>query len=86
MLGRCIYIVMLIVLLLQQARAAAAAVCPDVMFRDQTDKFSKFDEQGLPTHDVDGLVISDSQRKKLCKQWQAQDKKYKLYLEKHPHD
>ena len=52
------------------------------MFRNQTDKYSQFDEQGIPTHDASGEAITDSQRKKLRKQWQAQEKKHKDYLTK----
>ncbi len=65
---------------MQAAREAAAAVSPENMFLTMTDKYSVYDEQGLPTHDATGQPLSDSQRKKLKKQWQTQDKKYKDYL------
>ena len=52
------------------------------MFRNQTDKYSQFDEQGIPTHDVDGEPLSDNQRKKLRKQWQSQDKKFQQHIAK----
>ncbi len=65
---------------MQAAREAAAAVSPENMFLTMTDKYSVHDEQGLPTHDATGQPLSDSQRKKLKKQWQTQDKKYKDYL------
>ncbi len=65
---------------MQAAREAAAAVSPENMFLTMTDKYSGYDEQGLPTHDATGQPLSDSQRKKLKKQWQTQDKKYKDYL------
>jgi len=64
------------------AREAAAAVDPREMFRDQTDKFSQFDEQGVPTHNAQGEPLTDSQKKKLRKQWQTQDKKYQQHLTK----
>ena len=67
---------------LQKAREEAAAIPPEDMFRNQPDKFSQFDEQGVPTHDAAGQPITDSQRKKLRKQWQAQEKKHKDYLTK----
>lgn len=66
----------------QRAREAAAAVPPHDMFRNQTDKYSQFDEQGIPTHDMQGVPITDSQRKKLRKQWKTQEKKYSEHLSK----
>lgn len=68
--------------LLQRARDAMAAVPPQDLFRNQPDKFSQFDEQGVPTHDATGQVITESQRKKLRKQWQVQEKKHREYLSK----
>ncbi len=50
------------------------------MFLGQTDKYSRFDEQGLPTHDVEGECLSEKQRKKLRKLWDAQDKKHRDHL------
>ena len=50
------------------------------MFRDQTDKYSRFSEDGLPTHDANGEPLSDKQVKKLRKLWQAQEKKHQEYL------
>ena len=50
------------------------------MFRDQTDKYSQFDEDGLPTHTAAGEPLSDKQTKKLRKLWQAQEKKHSDYL------
>ena len=56
------------------------------MFKDQTEKYSQFDEQGIPTHNADGELLSDNQRKKLRKQWQTQDKKFQQHLSKqHDH-
>ena len=55
--------------LLQRQREAQAAVPPTEMFRLQTDKYSAFDEQGLPTHDAEGQPLSDKQKKKLQKLW-----------------
>merc|ERR1712141_386054 len=53
---------------------------PMEMFKDQTDKYSKFDEKGLPTHDAKGEVLSKAQIKKLRKVQEAQEKKYSEYL------
>lgn len=52
------------------------------MFRDQSDKYSQFDESGIPTHDATGELLSDKQVKKLRKLWQAQEKKYQEYISK----
>jgi len=46
-----------------------------------SDRYSKFDEKGLPTHDKDGKELSDSQLKKVKKLYEAQDKKHKSYLQ-----
>lgn len=47
----------------------------------ETDKYSAFDERGLPTLDKEGKEVSKGQLKKLEKLWQAQEKVYKAYLE-----
>ena len=52
------------------------------MFRDQTDKYSQFDESGLPTHDTSGELLFEKQVKKLHKLWQDQEKKYQEYISK----
>lgn len=46
----------------------------------ETDKYSAFDDKGLPTLDKDGKEVSKGQLKKLEKLWQAQEKIYKAYL------
>ncbi|KAL1397577.1 hypothetical protein pipiens_001218 [Culex pipiens pipiens] len=73
----------------KQAEAAAAAAAKDAqrkinpvdMFRAETDKYSAWDERGLPTHDAEGKEISKGQQKKLQKLQQAQEKRYQEYLE-----
>uniref|UniRef100_A0A8D8A5I5 Cysteine--tRNA ligase, cytoplasmic n=1 Tax=Culex pipiens TaxID=7175 RepID=A0A8D8A5I5_CULPI len=73
----------------KKAEAAAAAAAKDAqrkinpvdMFRAETDKYSAWDERGLPTHDVEGKEISKGQQKKLQKLQQAQEKRYQEYLE-----
>ncbi|KAF7407691.1 hypothetical protein HZH66_002228 [Vespula vulgaris] len=68
--------------------AAAAAVLkeaqrripPAEMFKLEKDKYSQFDEKGLPTHDAKGKEISKGQLKKLQKLQQLQEKKYNDYL------
>ena len=34
---------------------------PKEMFKSETDKYSQFDEDGIPTHDKDGKEISKVQ-------------------------
>lgn len=55
-------------------------VNPADMFRNQTDKYSAFDDNGLPTHDQDSKEISKGQQKKLAKLQQQQQVKYSEYL------
>ena len=47
----------------------------------ETDKYSAFDDRGLPTLDKEGKEVSKGQLKKLEKLWQAQEKTYKAYFE-----
>ena len=53
---------------------------PTDMFKSQTDKYSAFDDTGLPTHDQEGKEISKGQQKKLKKLQQQQEVKYAEYL------
>ena len=53
---------------------------PEMMFRGDTSKYSKFDERGIPTHTGDGSEVTESQRKKLVKQFEQQKQKYDKYL------
>lgn len=63
-------------LLLQRQKEAQASIPPQDMFRSQTDKYSAFDEQGVPTIDAKGQPLSDKQLKKLKKEWEEQKKKF----------
>jgi len=69
-----------------EAAAKAAAleaqkkIPPMDLFRSETDKYSKFDDKGMPTHLVDGAEVPKAQLKKLQKVYQAQEKKYNEYL------
>ncbi len=47
---------------------------PKEMFKSQTDLYSKFDEDGVPTHDAAGVELSKSAYKKLKKDWEKQKK------------
>ncbi|RDD44623.1 Cysteine--tRNA ligase, cytoplasmic [Trichoplax sp. H2] len=53
-------------------------ISPKEMFLNQSDKYSQFDEKGIPTHDHEGTELSGKQKKKLLKQYEAQKK---LFLE-----
>ncbi|XP_003703304.2 cysteine--tRNA ligase, cytoplasmic [Megachile rotundata] len=69
-----------------EAEAAAAAkeaqrkIPPSEMFKLEKDKYSQFDSNGIPTHDICGKEISKGQMKKLQKLQQAQEKRYNEYL------
>lgn len=69
-----------------EAEAAAAAkeaqrkIPPSEMFKLEKDKYSQFDSNGIPTHDIGGKEISKGQMKKLQKLQQAQEKRYNEYL------
>ncbi|GAB6022763.1 hypothetical protein CHUAL_006857 [Chamberlinius hualienensis] len=64
----------------QEAKAAKAKLKPSEMFLAETDKFSKFDEKGLPTHDSQGVELSKGQMKKLLKLYQEQEKRYQQHI------
>jgi len=69
-----------------EAAAKAAAleaqkkIPPGELFRNETSKYSKWDEKGIPTHNIDGTEIPKAQQKKLQKLWEAQEKKYNSYM------
>ncbi|TDH65166.1 uncharacterized protein CCR75_006816 [Bremia lactucae] len=56
-----------------------AKVSPNDMFLGMMDKYSKFDKNGLPTHDATGEPLSKGQTKKLAKE----QVKQKALYEKH---
>merc|ERR1719309_1632778 len=70
----------------KEAAAKAAAleaqrkIPPSELFKGETEKYSKFDDKGLPTHDAKGEEIPKAQLKKLQKLYDAQEKKYLAYL------
>jgi len=63
----------------QQEKLEKGRVPPEQLFRDQTDKYSKFDEKGLPTHDNEGNPISKNALKKLAKEYEAQGKLHEAW-------
>uniref|UniRef100_A0A3Q0QZ32 Cysteine--tRNA ligase, cytoplasmic n=1 Tax=Amphilophus citrinellus TaxID=61819 RepID=A0A3Q0QZ32_AMPCI len=63
------------------AKLAKMKIPANEMFRTETDKYSKFDEMGFPTHDVEGKELSKGQAKKLRKLYEAQEKLHNEYLQ-----
>lgn len=57
-------------------------IAPQDMFKDSA-LYKEWDEQGMPTIDIHGEEVSKSMKKKLAKQYAAQEKLHKEYLEKH---
>jgi cysteinyl-tRNA synthetase len=49
---------------------------PNELFRKYIYLYSKFDNDGIPTHDVSGNELSKSTIKKLNKDWLKQKKLY----------
>lgn len=64
----------------QALKEAQRKINPVDMFRGETDKYSAFDEKGLPTHDAEGKELTKGLQKKLVKLQQAQEKKYNEYM------
>lgn len=54
---------------------------PKEMFISQTDKYSEFNENGVPIKDKDGKELSKNQVKKVQKEWEKQNELYQKYLE-----
>ncbi|XP_033841246.1 cysteine--tRNA ligase, cytoplasmic isoform X1 [Periophthalmus magnuspinnatus] len=65
----------------EMAKLAKMKIPPCEMFRSETDKYSKFDETGFPTHDAEGKELSKGQAKKLRKLFEAQEKLHNEYLQ-----
>jgi len=63
-------------IIVQREKERKAKIPPSEMFRQETDKYSQFDDDGIPTHDTDGNPLTSSQLKKLKKLWQQQNDKY----------
>lgn len=69
------------------AKEALDRIPPWELFKKETDKYSKFDERGIPTHDAEGNELTKSALKKLTKQYETQEKKYnKLMATQKPGD
>lgn len=57
-------------------KMARMYLAPQDMFTKQTGLYSRFDQDGIPTHDVHGKELSKSTLKKLKKDWEKQDVLY----------
>lgn len=66
---------------LQAAKDALRRISAADLFKSETDKYSKFDEKGVPTHDAEGKKLSKGQLKKLIKRYQEQEKRHNQYLQ-----
>jgi cysteinyl-tRNA synthetase len=64
----------------QAEKDAQRRIPPADLFKNQTDKYSKFDSKGIPTHDADGKELSKSGAKKIAKLYEAQEKKYNDWI------
>jgi cysteinyl-tRNA synthetase len=57
-------------------KAATANVHPRELFKKRDAKYTHFDNDGIPTHDLMGQPLPKSQIKKLKKEWDKQKKIY----------
>ncbi|CAM9252052.1 unnamed protein product, partial [Chrysoparadoxa australica] len=58
------------------AKEARKSIPPQELFRSEASKYSKFDDDGIPTHDAAGEPMSKSSFKKLKKEWEKHKKLY----------
>ncbi|KAF2077550.1 hypothetical protein CYY_001168 [Polysphondylium violaceum] len=65
----------------EKEKLEKAKIPPSELFKNETDKYSLFDERGVPTHDKEGKEITKSQLKKLVSAYDAQAKAHKQYLD-----
>ena len=66
----------------QREKEAKKSINPAEMFLKETDKYSKFDENGFPLLDTEGKELAKAQVKKLKKLYEAQKKAYEEFLKK----
>jgi len=67
----------------QQAELdARSRIPPGEYFKSQTDLYSQFNEQGLPTHDQEGVELSKGKIKAATKEYEKQQKLHQQWLEK----
>lgn len=63
-----------------EAKIAQEKIPPWELFKKETDKYSQFDDKGIPTHDAEGKEISKGQIKKLTKLYEKQEKSYNKHM------
>jgi cysteinyl-tRNA synthetase len=66
----------------QRLKEEKMSIKPSEMFLKETDKYSKFDERGVPTHDQEGKELTKSSKKNVEKMYANQVKAYETYLKK----
>lgn len=66
----------------QQEKDEKARQHPRDMFRNQTELYSAFDSDGLPTHDSKGEPLAKAAVKRLQKEWAKQKEAHEKYLSK----
>ena len=69
---------------LAREKEEAAKIPPGEMFKvgEHAGTYSKYDDDGVPTHLADGAEVAKAQRKKLAKFQAAQKKEHEKYLAK----
>ncbi|XP_072128400.1 cysteine--tRNA ligase, cytoplasmic isoform X2 [Mobula birostris] len=65
----------------EEVKLAKMKIPPKELFQLEKDKYSKFDENGFPTHDNEGKELSKGQTKKLRKIYETQEKLYNEYVQ-----
>ena len=66
----------------EDVRAARMKIPGQMLFRSmKPPKFSEFDEDGIPTHDLEGNKLSKNFRSKLRKKWVKHEAQRKRFLE-----
>ncbi|XP_048730781.1 cysteine--tRNA ligase, cytoplasmic-like isoform X2 [Ostrea edulis] len=63
-----------------EAKLAQEKIPPWELFKKETDKYSQFDDKGIPTHDTEGKELSKGQIKKLVKLYEKQEKTYNKHM------
>jgi len=53
-------------------------IAPSELFIHQTNLYSKFDDKGVPTHDLEGKEVSKNLAKKLKKEYDTQEELHKV--------
>ena len=66
---------------MEAERERQASINPADLFKGDA-TYSKFDENGIPTHNAAGEPLAKKAMKKLTKKYNAQKKKYEKWLAK----